>query len=192
MRSASPIVCWRDHWKPPSAREWPQAAFAGGIGDGRRSRPTTGPCDQHIQRSNTHSGAPALDDLAEATSTRSTRISCGATAWAWRSLELDQQPLALSSATFGELVHELLRRTINSLEPAPGFGRASRAEIEVALEAAVDVVSDAWPLERAVPPSASLASHPRRGSPQNFARSHPRRCLPSRNPQLDRVVVRAT
>ena len=57
MRSASLIVCWRDHWKPPSAREWPQAAFAGGIGDGRRSRPTTGPCDQHIQRSNTHLGA---------------------------------------------------------------------------------------------------------------------------------------
>ena len=71
----------------------------------------------------------------------------------WRSLELDQQPLALSPATFGELVHELLRRTINSLEPAPGFGRASRAEIEVSLEAAVGVVSDAWPLERAVPPS---------------------------------------
>jgi ATP-dependent helicase/DNAse subunit B len=71
----------------------------------------------------------------------------------WRSLELDQQPLAFSPATFGELVHELLRRAINSLEPEPGFGRASRAEIEVALEAAVGVVSDAWPLERAVPPS---------------------------------------
>jgi ATP-dependent helicase/DNAse subunit B len=71
----------------------------------------------------------------------------------WRSLELDQQPLALSPAAFGELVHELLRRTINSLEPAPGFGRASRAEVEGALEAAVGVVSDAWPLERAVPPT---------------------------------------
>ena len=50
-------------------------------------------------------------------------------------------------------MHELLRRTINSLEPVPGFGRASHTEIEAALEAAVGLVSDAWPLERAVPPS---------------------------------------
>jgi hypothetical protein len=54
---------------------------------------------------------------------------------------------------FGELVHELLRRTIDALEPNPGFVRASRDEIEIALSAARDEVREQWPIERAVPPS---------------------------------------
>jgi PD-(D/E)XK nuclease superfamily len=80
---------------------------------------------------------------------------------------LAELPLALDPLAFGELVHELLARTIDSLEPAPGFVRASRDEIELALAGAVDHVALHWPLERAVPPSLlwkhSLAEAARRG-----------------------------
>jgi hypothetical protein len=70
-----------------------------------------------------------------------------------RPVTLAELPLALDPLAFGELVHELLARTIDSLEPTPGFVRASRDEIELALAGAVDYVSLHWPLERAVPPS---------------------------------------
>jgi ATP-dependent helicase/DNAse subunit B len=70
-----------------------------------------------------------------------------------RPVPLAQQPLALDALMFGELVHELLRRTVDSLEPNPGFVRASRDEIEIALSAARDQVRGQWPVERPVPPS---------------------------------------
>jgi hypothetical protein len=70
-----------------------------------------------------------------------------------RPIALAELPLALDPLAFGELVHELLARTIDSLEPTPGFIRASRDEIELALAGAVDYVSLHWPLERVVPPS---------------------------------------
>jgi hypothetical protein len=70
-----------------------------------------------------------------------------------RSVPLAQQPLALDPPMFGELVHELLRRTVDALEPNPGFVRASRDEIEIALSAACDQVRGQWPVERPVPPS---------------------------------------
>lgn len=77
------------------------------------------------------------------------RASCGAT-------HLDgKRPSSRSSRwcpVFGELVHELIRRAIVALEPAPGVARASETEIENAVQAAVEAVSTAWPLERAVPP----------------------------------------
>lgn len=70
-----------------------------------------------------------------------------------RAVPLAQQPLALDPLMFGELVHELLRRTVDALEPNPGFVRASRDEIEIALSAARDAVREQWPVERPVPPS---------------------------------------
>jgi len=70
-----------------------------------------------------------------------------------RPVPLAQQPLALDPLMFGELVHELLRRTVDALEPNPGFVRASRDEIEIALSAARDEVRERWPVERPVPPS---------------------------------------
>lgn len=70
-----------------------------------------------------------------------------------RSVALAELPLALDALTFGELVHELLGRTIDALEPVPGFVRASRDEIERALAGAVEHVAGQWPLERPVPPA---------------------------------------
>jgi hypothetical protein len=70
-----------------------------------------------------------------------------------RSVPLAQQPLAFDPLMFGELVHELLRRTVDALEPLPGFVRASRDEVEIALSAARDDVRAQWPVERPVPPT---------------------------------------
>jgi hypothetical protein len=70
----------------------------------------------------------------------------------WRAVELAQQPLALGALAFGELVHELMRRAVDSLEPQPGYARASRDQVERALGMAVEYVAETWPLERGVPP----------------------------------------
>jgi PD-(D/E)XK nuclease superfamily len=70
-----------------------------------------------------------------------------------RSVPLAQHPLLLDPLMFGDLVHELLRRTIDALEPDPGFVRASRDEIEIALDEAAKIVAVRWPLERPVPPN---------------------------------------
>jgi hypothetical protein len=104
----------------------------------------------------------ALERLHSATSLR--RLARDPLGFVWRyaldmrPLSLTNRPLALDPLMFGELVHELLRRAVNGLEPEPGFVRASRDEIEIALAAACDHVRAHWPLERPVPP-ALLWSH---------------------------------
>lgn len=71
----------------------------------------------------------------------------------WQAPELEEQPLVLSRPVFGELIHELIRRAIDALEPAPGVARAaSETEIQNAVQASVQAVAATWPLERAVPP----------------------------------------
>jgi RecB family exonuclease len=70
----------------------------------------------------------------------------------WRPAEPDAQPLDLDARTRGELVHELLRRTVDALEPSPGFARADSHEIEDALAAAVNATKGQWPLARPTPP----------------------------------------
>jgi len=70
----------------------------------------------------------------------------------WRAPEETEQPLTISSEDFGKLVHEMLRRAVDALEPGPGFAAASAGEIEAAVMAAAATVRERWPLERAVPP----------------------------------------
>jgi RecB family exonuclease len=118
-----------------------------------------------------HDGAvrpnhPAIDRaitrLHSATSL--TRLARDPLGFVWRyaldmrPLSLASRPLALDTLMFGELVHELLRRTVDALEPEPGFVSASRDEIEIALAAARDHIRARWPIERPVPPSL-LWSH---------------------------------
>jgi RecB family exonuclease len=71
----------------------------------------------------------------------------------WRSLVEDEQPLSLDARAFGELVHETLKRTVDALEPDPGYVRATRREIENALEAASAAIAAQWPVERSTPPA---------------------------------------
>ncbi|WP_316193889.1 PD-(D/E)XK nuclease family protein [Bradyrhizobium sp. SZCCHNRI1029] len=70
----------------------------------------------------------------------------------WRQLVEDEQPLSLDARVFGELVHEMLKRTVDALEPDPGYVRAARHEIENALDAASAAIEAQWPLERSTPP----------------------------------------
>lgn len=70
----------------------------------------------------------------------------------WDAPEEREQPLSISPLDFGKLVHELLRRAVDMLEPEPGYAKASASEIEEALAAAVRFVRENWPLERPVPP----------------------------------------
>jgi hypothetical protein len=70
----------------------------------------------------------------------------------WQSLVADEQPLSLDARAFGELVHDMLKRGVNSLEPNPGYARAARHEIEAALDSASAAIGIQWPLERSVPP----------------------------------------
>ncbi|WFU16451.1 PD-(D/E)XK nuclease family protein [Bradyrhizobium sp. CB3481] len=70
----------------------------------------------------------------------------------WDAPEEREQPLSISALDFGKLVHELLRRAVDTLEPYPGYAKASDGEIEGALSYAVQIVREAWPLERPVPP----------------------------------------
>jgi RecB family exonuclease len=71
----------------------------------------------------------------------------------WRTPEEREQPLSIAPDVFGKLVHELLRRAVDTLEPEPGYARASDQEIEDALANAARVIRDGWPLEGPVPPS---------------------------------------
>lgn len=70
----------------------------------------------------------------------------------WRSVRLEPEPLQLDPFTFGELVHELISSAITTLEPIPGFARASEEEIADAIEKASASVVSSWPLQRSVPP----------------------------------------
>ncbi len=71
----------------------------------------------------------------------------------WRSAETHAELLALDAAGFGELVHELLRRAVDSLEPTPGLNRATQYELQDAVSAAGDEILRIWPSERPVPPA---------------------------------------
>lgn len=70
----------------------------------------------------------------------------------WWPAEAHTDVLALDRAGFGDLVHELLRRTAQRLEPSPGLNRATPEEIDAAAAAAADEVSTRWPAERPTPP----------------------------------------
>jgi hypothetical protein len=71
----------------------------------------------------------------------------------WRSTIEEEGLLSLDPLAFGELVHELLRRSVDALEPDPGFSRAPPHEIEMALKYAAAVISEEWPIQRAAPPA---------------------------------------
>jgi hypothetical protein len=101
--------------------------------------------------------AGAIDQVQSATSLRLMLRDPLAFVWryalGWQSLVEDEQPLSLDPRAYGELVHDLLKRAVDALEPDPGYARATPAEIETALDAGAAAISSEWPLERSVPPS---------------------------------------
>jgi len=87
----------------------------------------------------------------------------------WRAPDDRERPLMLPPDEFGRLVHELLRRAVDALEPAPGFTVAGTEEIEGALATAVRHVIAAWPLERPVPPEVLWVNTVRQASAMALA-----------------------
>lgn len=70
----------------------------------------------------------------------------------WWPAEVYTDVLTLDRPGFGDLVHELLRRTAQHLEPSRGLNCASPEEIEAAAAAAANEVAAIWPAERPTPP----------------------------------------
>jgi RecB family exonuclease len=100
--------------------------------------------------------ARAIDEVQSATSLRVMLRDPLAFVWryalGWRSLVEDEQPLSLDARVYGELVHDVLKRTVDALEAGPGYEKAARQEIEAALDTACAVIGAQWPLERSTPP----------------------------------------
>jgi len=98
----------------------------------------------------------ALDQTQSATSLRLLLRDPLCFVWqyalGWHATRQEEQPLTLDARSYGELVHELLKRAVDTLEPDPGYGRATPVEIENALAAAVEAVAARWALERSIPP----------------------------------------
>ncbi len=104
------------------------------------------------RRSYRHRGkyrGPPIADFADAAAARSSRLRleiCPGMARARR----PERPLVLPPDEFGRLVHELLRRAVDTLEPTPGFTVARTEEIEDALGRGGAARGTTWPLERPV------------------------------------------
>jgi hypothetical protein len=90
-------------------------------------------------------------------------------AFGWHAQPQNEQPLTLPPDEFGRLVHELLRRTVDSLEPLPGFTVAQAHEIETALADAAKVVTESWPIERPVPPHVLWVNTVRQAAEMSLA-----------------------
>ncbi len=111
--------------------------------------------DGHIS-----SNHPAIDNalrqVQSATSLRLLFRDSLAYVWryalGWHAPAVDDRPLERDSRGFGVLVHALLKRAVDRLEPSPGLGRSSEAELEAALDRAVTELRAEWPLEHPVPP----------------------------------------
>lgn len=131
-RVAIASTCWRN---------WSSSKITPHDGNSRKSHPLI---------------KQALEGVHSATSLRRMLRDPMAYVWryalGWRFVVAEDQPLTLNPREFGELVHSLLRLTVDHLEPKPGFTHASRDDIDKALALAKVTVSEHWPLVRAVPP----------------------------------------
>jgi hypothetical protein len=70
----------------------------------------------------------------------------------WRDLVHKERGLVLPADDMGRLVHEILRRAVDRLEPAPGLSGAAAHEKEDAVAAAAGLVQQTWPDKTDVPP----------------------------------------
>jgi len=131
-RLASSRLCWRN---------WQGAEFT--------------PHDGSISAAHPIIEACLLNDQSTTSLRRLLRDPIGYVwrhALGWHSVEISTDRLALDAREFGQLVHELLRFTVDELEAKRGLARANPWEVEIALDKAVNVVSETWPVERPVPP----------------------------------------
>jgi hypothetical protein len=70
----------------------------------------------------------------------------------WRDLVHRERGLIFPADDMGRLVHEILRRAVDQLEPTPGLAGAADHEKEEAVAAAAHMVQQDWPTHTDVPP----------------------------------------
>lgn len=87
----------------------------------------------------------------------------------WRDLVHKERGLILPADDMGRLVHELLRRAVDHLEPKPGFTVAARHEVEEALALASAHVIERWPLTTNVPPPVLWTNTVRQAAEMSLA-----------------------
>lgn len=131
-RFAGALTCWRD---------WRRRGVTPHDGGGRANHPLINAALAHVQ------SATSLRRMLRDPIAFVWRYALG-----WRASMEEQQPLFLDAKAYGELVHALLKSTVDSLESSTGYTRAPRDAVEAALQAAKELVANQWPLERSVPP----------------------------------------
>jgi hypothetical protein len=87
----------------------------------------------------------------------------------WRDLVHRERGLILAADDMGRLVHEILRLTVDHLEPKPGFISADRHEIASAVALASASVLKSWPLVTNVPPPVLWTNTVRRAAEMSLA-----------------------
>jgi hypothetical protein len=80
----------------------------------------------------------------------------------WRQPEEAEEPIALDPMSFGNLVHEVLRETVDALEHDGGFAAAALPRIDAAIDAAMMAVARRWEAEAPVPPRITWDNAQRR------------------------------
>lgn len=71
----------------------------------------------------------------------------------WREPEVSEDPLVLDALQFGNLVHEILQRTVVDLEASGGVARATPAKVEGAVDRALKACRKAREEAAGVPPA---------------------------------------
>ena len=71
----------------------------------------------------------------------------------WKQPEDADEPLTVDALAFGNLVHGVLRRTVEELEDGDGFATAATAGIEQAIRHALQEIAEQWEGEQPVPPA---------------------------------------
>lgn len=98
----------------------------------------------------------ALDEVQSATSLKLMLRDPIGFVWryalGWRAPDDTDGELELDARGYGDLVHDLLKQTVDALEAGKGLATASPTKIEAALNAARAGLEMQWPLERATPP----------------------------------------
>jgi hypothetical protein len=70
----------------------------------------------------------------------------------WKQPEEADEPLTVDALTFGILVHDLLRRAVDALEPAGGIATTKPAQVKLTVERVLNDIAREWESEQPIPP----------------------------------------
>lgn len=76
----------------------------------------------------------------------------------WRPKRFGHRLLAIDAAAFGELVHEMIARSVERLDAMGGVQRTSTQERENVVDSVSDALAEDWPSLRPTPPPSLWAS----------------------------------